>query len=78
MSPVLELPDANMVIFSRYHDVQTLLRTRRLGHEDNGLLTEERRAEIRGSRAKIRGKRKRSQPTGISVVASAIVLSVSA
>lgn len=31
-SPVLELPDANLVVLSRYADVQTALRDKRLGH----------------------------------------------
>ncbi|HEY5679942.1 MAG TPA: cytochrome P450 [Pseudomonadales bacterium] len=38
-SPVLELPDANMVILTRYADVQTVLRDRRLGHADESMLT---------------------------------------
>ncbi len=37
-SPVLELPDANMVILTRYADVQTALRDRRLGHADESMM----------------------------------------
>lgn len=33
-APVLELPDANLVILSRYADVQSALRDRRLGHDN--------------------------------------------
>jgi cytochrome P450 len=42
-SPILELPDANLVILTRYQDVQTLLRDRRLGHADDGMLSPEER-----------------------------------
>ena len=42
-SPVLELPEANMVVLTRYQDVQTLLRDKRLGHDNfAGLSAEER------------------------------------
>ncbi|MFP6814537.1 MAG: hypothetical protein VB949_02550, partial [Pseudomonadales bacterium] len=33
-NPILELPDANMVILTRYADIQSLLRDRTLGHAD--------------------------------------------
>lgn len=47
-SPVLELPDANLVILTRYRDVQTLLRDKRLGHElFSHLSPEEREAHLR-------------------------------
>jgi cytochrome P450 len=49
--PVLELPDANLVIFSRYRDAQTLLRSRQLGHEDDSMLSHEQREEIRANPA---------------------------
>src|SRR6056297_1727188 len=46
-SPVLELPDANLVVLSRYADVQALLRDKRLGHELFTELTpEEREAHL--------------------------------
>jgi cytochrome P450 len=45
MAPVLDLPDANLVILSRYADVQTALRDRRLGHDDFAGLSETERAE---------------------------------
>jgi cytochrome P450 len=44
-APVLELPDANLVILSRYADVQTLLRDRRLGHDNFSGLSEAERAQ---------------------------------
>ena len=37
-NPILELPDANMVILTRYADVQTVLRDRRLGHADESMM----------------------------------------
>ncbi|MEQ8860684.1 MAG: cytochrome P450 [Pseudomonadales bacterium] len=47
-NPVLELPDANMVVLTRYADVQTVLRDRRLGHLPfSGLSDEEREAHLR-------------------------------
>jgi len=47
VSPVLELPDANLVVLSRYADVQALLRDKRLGHELFTELTpEEREAHL--------------------------------
>ncbi|MBX3705411.1 MAG: cytochrome P450 [Pseudomonadales bacterium] len=46
-APVLELPDANLVILSRYADVQTALRDRRLGHDNfSGLSEAERNAQL--------------------------------
>jgi cytochrome P450 len=45
-SPVLELPDANLVILSRYQDIQLLLRSRTMGHEDDSMYTEEQLAEM--------------------------------
>jgi len=46
-SPVLELPDANMVVLTRYQDVQTLLRDKRMGHDNfSGLSVEERDAQL--------------------------------
>ncbi len=50
-SPILELPDANMVIMSRYADVQTLLRDRRLGHADDSMLTSDALAEAQDNSA---------------------------
>lgn len=32
--PVLELPDANLVVLSRYADIQTLLRNKKMGHDN--------------------------------------------
>ncbi len=40
-APVLELPDANMVVLTRYADVQQLLRDRSFGHQDDSLRTAE-------------------------------------
>lgn len=46
-APVLELPDANLVILSRYADVQAALRDRRLGHDNfSGLSEAERDAQL--------------------------------
>ncbi len=42
-NPVLELPDANLVVLTRYADVQALLRDRRLGHVLFGRLSDEER-----------------------------------
>jgi len=44
-SPVLELPEANMVVLTRYQDVQTLLRDKRLGHDNFAGLSAEEREE---------------------------------
>lgn len=33
-APVLELPDANLVVLSRYADVQQLLRSKQMGHDN--------------------------------------------
>lgn len=44
-SPVLELPDANLVVLTRYADVQTLLRDRRFGHDTLSDLSPEEREE---------------------------------
>ena len=47
-SPVLELPDANLVVLTRYADVQALLRDRRMGHQPFANLTpEEREAHLK-------------------------------
>lgn len=50
-SPVLDLPDANLVIFSRYQDIQTLLRSKSMGHEDDSMLTEEQLTEMNSNAA---------------------------
>jgi len=50
-APVLELPDANMIILSRYEDVQKTLRDRTLGHADDSMMTEEQLEEIRANPA---------------------------
>jgi cytochrome P450 len=50
-SPVLELPDANMLILSRYEDVQRVLRDRSLGHADDSMMTEAQLEEIRANPA---------------------------
>lgn len=50
-SPILELPDANTVVLSRYRDVQTTLRDRSLGHTDDSMLTEEQLKEINANAA---------------------------
>lgn len=42
-NPVLELPDANLVVLTRYADVQALLRDKRLGHTLFGNLSPEER-----------------------------------
>jgi hypothetical protein len=42
-SPVLELTEANLVVLTRYADVQSLLRDKRLGHEPLNRLTPEQR-----------------------------------
>lgn len=47
-SPVLELADANLVVLTRYADVQAALRDRRLGHDTFGNLSaEDREATLR-------------------------------
>ncbi|MEQ8486485.1 MAG: cytochrome P450 [Pseudomonadales bacterium] len=47
-SPVLELADANLVVLTRYADVQAALRDRRLGHDTFGNLSaEDREAALR-------------------------------
>ncbi|MFV2089127.1 MAG: cytochrome P450 [Pseudomonadales bacterium] len=45
-SPILELADANMIILTRYEDVQAVLRDRTLGHADESMMTEEQIREI--------------------------------
>ena len=45
-SPVLELPDANMLVLTRYEDIQTTLRDRTLGHADDSMMTEAQLADI--------------------------------
>ncbi len=40
-NPVLELPDANMVILSRYSDVQAALRNKKLGHGADARMSKE-------------------------------------
>ena len=55
-SPVLELPDANMLVLTRYEDIQTTLRDRTLGHADDSMMTEAQLAEINANAA-IRGLR---------------------
>ncbi len=50
-SPILELPDANLVIFTRYADIQTILRHRSLGHTDDSMMTEAQLAEVRANPA---------------------------
>lgn len=46
-SPVLELPEANMVVLTRYADIQALLRDRRLGHARfENLSAQERDAQL--------------------------------
>jgi len=45
-SPVLPLPDANMIIVSSYEQVQAVLKDKSLGHTDDPRLTEEQLAEL--------------------------------
>ena len=45
-NPVLVLDDANMMIISRYADVQAVLRDRALGHADDSMMSEEQLREI--------------------------------
>ncbi len=55
-SPILELPDSNMIILTRFKDVQKVLRDRKLGHADESMMTEEQIREI-DANAAIRGLR---------------------
>jgi len=55
-APILDLPDANMLILSRYADVQSVLRDRSLGHTDDSMMTEEQLKEVDANPA-IRGLR---------------------
>lgn len=55
-SPILELPDANMLVLTRYEDIQATLRDRTLGHADDSMMTEAQLAEINANAA-IRGLR---------------------
>ena len=55
-SPVLELPDANMLVLTRYEDIQKTLRDRSLGHADDSMMTEAQLAEINANAA-IKGLR---------------------
>lgn len=50
-SPILELPDANMVIFSRYQDIQQVLRSRTMGHKDDSMHSPEELAEMNANTA---------------------------
>jgi cytochrome P450 len=50
-NPVLELPDANMVILTRYADAQSVLRDRRLGHADESMMTDENLKEVQSNPA---------------------------
>jgi cytochrome P450 len=50
-NPILELPDANMVILTRYADIQSLLRDRTLGHADDSMLTAEGLADVQNNPA---------------------------
>ena len=50
-NPILELPDANMVILTRYADIQSLLRDRTLGHADDSMLTAESLADVQNNPA---------------------------
>jgi cytochrome P450 len=45
-SPILDLPDANMLVLTRYDDVQRTLRDRTLGHVDDSMMTEEQLQEV--------------------------------
>ena len=55
-SPILELPDANMLVLTRYEDIQATLRDRTLGHADDSMMTEAQLAEVNANAA-IRGLR---------------------
>ncbi|MCB1685158.1 MAG: cytochrome P450 [Pseudomonadales bacterium] len=50
-NPLLVLEDANMMIVSRYSDVQTVLRDRALGHSDDSMMTEEQLREVEANPA---------------------------
>ncbi len=43
--PVLELPDANLVVLSRYADIQALLRNKKMGHDNFVGLSEAEKAQ---------------------------------
>jgi hypothetical protein len=43
--PILQLPEANLVVLTRYQDVQNLLRDRRLGHDTAAGMTAEEHEE---------------------------------
>ena len=60
-SPVLELPDANMLVLTRYEDIQKTLRDRTLGHADDSMMTEEQLAEIH---ANVAADHPAQKPTG--------------
>ena len=55
-SPVLDFPDANLLVLTRYADIQNTLRDRTLGHADDSMMTEAQLDEIRANAA-IRGLR---------------------
>jgi cytochrome P450 len=55
-SPVLDLPDANLLVLTRYEDIQNTLRDRTLGHADDSMMTEAQLAEINANAA-VRGLR---------------------
>lgn len=55
-SPVLDLPDANLLVLTRYEDIQNTLRDRTLGHADDSMMTEAQLEEINANAA-IRGLR---------------------
>jgi len=55
-SPVLDLPDSNLLVLTRYADIQTTLRDRTLGHADESMMTEAQLEEINSNEA-IRGLR---------------------
>jgi cytochrome P450 len=50
-SPVLELKDANLIILTRYEDVQRTLRDRTLGHADESMMTAEQLKEVEANPA---------------------------
>jgi cytochrome P450 len=45
-SPVLELADSNMLVITRYADVQQVLRDRSLGHADESMMTADEREHV--------------------------------
>jgi cytochrome P450 len=53
---VLDLPDANLLVLTRYEDIQNTLRDRTLGHADDSMMTEAQLEEINANAA-IRGLR---------------------